>query len=181
MSTFKKLDLKKSRLICHWYIAEDKQAFVFNWLWKTGCMWDGNECEHRWRLRIQSKLVEFRTKCLCVSFRKVSECTQRHSIVHTLANVIILSVKSKGLISCYRICSHLDWSHWVNVWHGDKRTGSTSKFCKSYQNTDRNLTPASGWSGADADVAIFTFHLTLGVWPVNNILLAFCFSLAFIS
>lgn len=102
---------------------------------------DGNECKRRWGRSVGSQTAEIRTKCLCVWPSEVSECTQRYSIVHTLANVIILSAKSKGLISCYRICSHLDWSHWVNAWHRDKGPGSTSKFCKQYQNTGGNPTP----------------------------------------
>lgn len=132
---------------------------------------DGNECKRRWGRSVGSQPAEIRTKCLCVWPSEVSECTQRYSIVHTLANVIILSAKSKGLISCYRICSHLDWSHWVNAWHRDKGPGSTSKFCKQYQNTGGNPTPSPPRAAMEphTDVALSLSYLRsmLWVWSVH--------------
>lgn len=46
--------------------------------------------------------------------------TQHYRGPGTWANVIILSVRSKGLIWGYRICLSAQWSYRVNCWHADR-------------------------------------------------------------
>lgn len=101
--------------------------------WTAVCLLEGGH-EGRCRRKTQNQALERRMNCLHVLFwgfffQQVWECTQRYSVVHTLADVTISSAESQGLISCYRICSHLGWSHWVNVWHDNKRADLRSNFC----------------------------------------------------
>lgn len=116
----------------------------------------------------QPTVVHFRARWLCVSFSKVLECRQGYSIVHTLANVIILSAKSNELILCYRICSHLDWSHWVNAWHSDKKqVQHPSSVCGIKIPTAIWLQ----WAAGIDQMQMWPFwHFThTWIWPVNNI------------
>lgn len=57
---------------------------------------------------------EQRPLCICVWY------TQHYCGPETWANVIILSMRSKGLIWGYRICLSAQWSYRVNCWHADR-------------------------------------------------------------